>query len=157
MGISTSDWQTHLRELAYRHYDFDTIKTAVIGGDGASWVQSSFDLLGLPMVHLLDRFHVMRCLKRSFGSVLNISELSGQLFTDDFEAIAATLRSAFDKQKSSLRKQQIRTFRYLSSYQDGLVDLDKRGLKRSPFSTLGAMKGNMDKLVRQRMRGRGMS
>jgi len=36
LGISTLDWQVYLRELAYAHYNFDTVKMAVVGGDGAT-------------------------------------------------------------------------------------------------------------------------
>lgn len=156
LGIPTSDWQVHLRELAYQHYNFDTVKLAVVGGDGATWVQNSFDLLGLPTVHLLDRFHVLRSLKRGYASVLNISELSTELFTKGFDAIAPQLEAAFAKLGTPLRKQQTQTYAYLSSHKDSLVSLDQRGLPYS-FSSLGVMEGNVDKLVRQRMRGRGLS
>ena len=156
LGISTHDWQVHLRELAYQHYNFDTVKMAVVGGDGATWVQNSFDLLGLPTVHLLDRFHVLRSLKRGYASVLNISELSTDLFTKGFDEIAPQLEAGLAKVGTPLRKQQTETYAYLSSHKDSLVSLDQRGLPYS-FSSLGVMEGNVDKLVRQRMRGRGLS
>ena len=156
LGISTRDWQIHLRELAFRHYNFDTVKMAVVGGDGANWVQNSFDLLGLPTVHLLDRFHVLRSLKRGYASVLNTSELSKTLFTKGFEAIASQLEAGLAKVGTDLRKRQTETYTYLSAHQDSLLNLDQRGLAFS-FSSLGVMEGNVDKLVRQRMRGRGLS
>ena len=56
LGLSSSAWQNHLRELAYRNYDFDRIRLAVVGGDGAEWVRNSFEGLGKPTIHLLDRF-----------------------------------------------------------------------------------------------------
>ena len=156
LGLSTRDWQVHLRELAFRHYNFDTVKLAVVGGDGADWVQNSFDLLELPSVHLLDRFHVVRSLKRAYASVLNISECSQTLFTSGFEAISPQLEAGFAKPGTPLRKQQTETYAYLSAHQDSLTSLDQRGLPYS-FASLGAMEGNVDKLVRQRMRGRGQS
>lgn len=156
LGLSTQDWQVHLRELAFRHYNFDTVKMAVVGGDGANWVQNSFDLLGLPTVHLLDRFHVLRSLKRGFASVLNTSDLSKTLFTKGFDEIAPQLKAALSKKDSQLRKRQADTYAYLSAHRDSLLNLDQRGLACS-FSSLGVMEGNVDKLVRQRMRGRGLS
>lgn len=156
LGLPTSDWQVHLRELAYAHYNFDTVKLAVVGGDGAQWVQNSFDLLGLPTVHLLDRFHVLRSLKRAYASVLNTSEISRTLFSKGFDEIAPQLQTALAKTGTPLRKRQTQTYAYLSSHKDSLVSLDERGLPYS-FSSLGAMEGNVDKLVRQRMRGGGMS
>lgn len=56
---------------------------------GAAWVQNSFDLLGLPEIHLLDRFHALYSLRRSFASVLGISELSKELFSQGFSAGSA--------------------------------------------------------------------
>ena len=156
LGISTLDWQVHLRELAYAHYNFDTVKMAVVGGDGANWVQNSFDLLGLPAVHLLDRFHVLRSLKRGYASVLNTSELSKTLFTKGFDEIAPQLQAGFAKVGTPLRKRQTETYTYLDAHKNSLVSLDQRGLSYS-FSSLGVMEGNVDKLVRQRMRGRGLS
>lgn len=156
LGLSTSDWQVHLRELAYAHYNFESIRMAVVGGDGANWVQNSFELLGLPTVHLLDRFHVLRSLRRGFAPVLNISHLSKTLFAKGFDAIAPELHTAFAKSGTSLRKRQDETYAYLAAHKDSLVSLDQRGLPLS-FSSLGAMEGNVDKLVRQRMRGRGLS
>ena len=156
LGMSTQDWQVHLRELAYSHYNFDTVKMAVVGGDGANWVQNSFDLLGLPTVHLLDRFHVVRSLKRGYANVLNTSEISKTLFTRGFDEIAPQLQAGLAKVGTPLRKRQDETYAYLDAHKDNLVSLNQRRLPFS-FSSLGAMEGNVDKLVRQRMRGRGLS
>lgn len=156
LGISTRDWQVHLRDLAYSHYNFDTVKMAVVGGDGANWVQNSFDFLGLPTVHQLDRFHVLRSLKRGYASVLDISELSKTLFAKGFDEIALQLQAGFDKVGTPLRKRQSETYTYLETHKDSLINLEQRKLPFS-FSSLGAMEANVDKLVRQRMRGRGLS
>ena len=156
LGMSTHDWQVHLRELAYAHYNFDTIKMAVVGGDGADWVQNSFEFLGVPTVHLLDRFHVVRSLKRGYASVLNVSKISKTLFTKGFDAIKSQLLAGMAKVGTPLQERQAETYAYLDAHQDSLVNLDRRGLPYS-FSSLGVMEGNVDKLVRQRMRGRGLS
>lgn len=156
LGLSMREWQVHLRDLAYGHYNFESIRMAVVGGDGANWVQNSFEFLGLPAAHLLDRFHVLRSLRRSFASVLDTSELSKTLFAKGFDEIAPQLQTSFAKLGTSLRKRQDETYTYLSGHKDSLVSLDQRGLPFS-FSSLGAMEGNVDKLVRQRMRGRGLS
>jgi hypothetical protein len=121
-----------------------------------SWVQNSFDLLGLPTVHLLDRFHVIRSLKRGYANVLNTSEISKKLFTRGFDEIAPQLQAGLAKVGTPLRKRQDETYAYLDAHKDNLVSLNQRRLPFS-FSSLGAMEGNVDKLVRQRMRGRGLS
>ena len=157
LGVSSTAWQSHLRELAYRTYDFDHIRLAVVGGDGAEWVRNSFDGLGKPTVHLLDRFHVVRSLKRGFASVLDINELRKDLFSKGFGAIEKTLLEAIVPGKGAFRERQIENFNYLKTHQSILTDLKQRGLEGFKFSNLGAMEGNVDKLVRQRMKGRGMS
>ncbi|MDD3948797.1 MAG: UPF0236 family protein [Anaerolineaceae bacterium] len=157
LGLSSSAWQNHLRELAYRNYDFDRIRLAVVGGDGAEWVRNSFEGLGKPTIHLLDRFHVVRCLKRGFGSVLDINELKMDLFSRGFGAIEKRLKDAIIPDACPFRDRQIESYKYLKTHQNILTDLDKRSLDGFEFSNLGSMEGNVDKLVRQRMKGRGMS
>ena len=59
------------------------------------------------------------------------------------------------KSKGENKKKKLKTYKYLFNNRDGLLDLDKRGLPVKDLCTLGAAEGNVDKLVRQRMRGRG--
>ena len=127
------------------------------GGDGAEWVRNSFDCLGLPLLHKLDGYHVVKSLKEGFGSLLDISELKKKLFKEGFSAIEKTLLEAIVPDDGAFRERQINNFNYLKKYQDILTNLDARGLEDFKFSSLGAMEGNVDKLLRQRMKGRGMS
>lgn len=83
-GMASSFAGMGLSELCLFH--------GTLSGDwrsGAAWVQNSFDLLGLPEIHLLDRFHALYSLRRSFASVLGISELSKELFSQGFSAGSA--------------------------------------------------------------------
>ena len=157
LGLSGLDWQSHLREIAWRHYDLDHVCLAVAGGDGAEWVRNSFDCLGLPLLHKLDKYHVVKSLKEGFGSLLDISELKKKLFKEGFPATEKTLLEAIVPDDGAFRERQIDNFNYLKNNQDILTNLDTRGLEDFKFSSLGAMEGNVDKLLRQRMKGRGMS
>ena len=157
LGMSNEEWQQHLGALAYRTYDMSKVRYAQIGGDGAKWVHNSFDHLGVPGHHLLDRFHVIRSINTAFGSALNGGELRARLFSQGFAAVEADLLRVIARQKGAKKDQQIRCFEYLKANQDALIDLDKRGLGEINFCSMGAMEGNVDKLVAQRMKGNGRS
>ena len=157
LGMSNEKWQQHLAALAYRSYDLSKVEFVQIGGDGAKWVHNSFDHLGIPGHHLLDRFHVIRSLKTAFGNDLNMNELLTNLFSHGFAAIEADLSQVIAHQKGSRKDQQKRSFDYLKANQDALIDLNKRGLGKPDFCTMGVMEGNVDKLVAQRMKGKGRS
>lgn len=155
LGGSTQDWQVKLRELADSSYDLEHTQLMVTGGDGSRWVKQSFDLLNLTQTHLLDRFHVVRAVNRSFGQELDISKSLRDLFTEGFEAIAGDLEDCVRNTKGKKKEKMIETFSYLQNNKDALVDLDRRGFSGLTFSTLGAIEGNVDKLVAHRMEGRG--
>jgi hypothetical protein len=157
LGMSKEEWQQHLGALAYRTYDMSKVRYAQIGGDGAKWVHNSFDHLGVPGHHLLDRFHVIRSINTAFGSALNVGELQARLFSHGFAAIETDLMRVIARQKGAKKDQQIRCFEYLKANQDALIDLDKRGVGEFNFCSMGAMEGNVDKLVAQRMKGNGRS
>ena len=152
IGGNSLDWQVKLRELADHSYDLEHTQLMVVGGDGNSWVRHSFDLFNLPQEHVLDRYHVKRALRQSFGHVPQLSRL---VFSAGFEMVApelmACIRLAKGKQKERMRL----TFAYLENNQEALLDLDQRGLKSRHFYSLGSIEGNVDKLAVHRMKGRG--
>ncbi|MCJ7723591.1 MAG: ISLre2 family transposase [Anaerolineales bacterium] len=151
----TLDWQVKLRELADQSYDLEQTELMAVGGDGNSWVRQSFDLLNLPQAHLLDRYHVMRALRQSYGHTLNVSQLSRCLFNEGFEAVAQELTACIRQARGKPKQRMLQTFNYLKNNQDALVDLDKRGLGHSHFQSLGSIEGNVDKLAVHRMKGHG--
>ena len=113
--------------MAGKTYALDHTRLMVVGGDGNAWVRQSFNMLNLPQTHLLDRFHMVRALRQSFGRELNTSDLCKRLFSEGFDVISGDLlnciRFATGKRKEQMRK----TYQYLQNNQDALVDLDKRG------------------------------
>ena len=89
--------------------------------------------------------------------MLNSWSLLDRLFTTPFEQIKPELLALQAKVRGKQALEIQRVIRYLEHNQDALLDLDKRGLPDLKPATLGAAEGNVDKLVRQRMRGRGLS
>lgn len=156
-GGSTRQWQEKIRELADAHYDLQKVKLLVTGGDGSSWVKQSFDLFNLPQTHLLDRFHLMHALRQAFGREIFIQETSKLLFSKGFEPVSNKLLQCIAKAKGNRREYMIRVYKYLSNNQDALQDLDQRGFNNLTFGNLGAIEGNVNKLVAHRMDGRGCS
>jgi len=155
LGGSTGQWQEKLREWADAHYDLQNVKLLVSGGDGSTWVKQSFDLFNLPQTHLLDRFHLIRALRQAFGQDLPIQETSKKLFSEGFEAVSDQLLNCIGKTKDKRRNHMIQVYKYLQNNQEALLDLDKRGYPFLSFGNLGAIEGNVDKLVVHRMEGRG--
>src|SRR4030042_323323 len=71
-----------------------------------------------------------------------------------FGAVVQELRQQ-SEQASGKEKEKLKQFyQYIDSQQDGLLDLSCRGYS-SELSSLGAIEGNVDKLVIHRMKGRG--
>lgn len=157
LGGSTREWQEKIRESADRSYQLDKARLMVIGGDGNVWVRQSFDLFNLPQAHLLDRFHVRRALRQSFGWELDISDICKSLYSQGFDAISADLLGCIHSSRGKKKEQMQKTYQYLENNQDALMDLDKRGYADLSFCSLGVIEGNVDKLVVHRMQGRGCS
>lgn len=154
---SNEEWQIKLRELADRHFDLSKTRCLVVGGDGATWVKHSFDLLKLPQVPVLDRFHLCRAVHRSFGKVTNAEALLNELFVRPFDEVKPFLLSLTRKTRAKQKQALYQTLKYLENNQDALLNLDLRQIPELANATLGSAEPNVDKLVRQRMRGRGCS
>jgi len=157
LGGDTREWQIHLREMIDHTYRLSDTQLLVAGGDGNFWVRQSFDLLNLPQTFVLDRFHVVRALRRSFSGDLVIKDVKKKLYSDGFEAIAGDLSACILKAKGKKKESMQDTYQYLQNHQDALMDLGKRGLPDFAFCTLGTIEGVAGKSVAHRMKGRGCS
>ena len=157
LGGSNETWQIKLRELADRHFDLNQTNYLVVGGDGATWVKHSFDLLNLPQAPVLDRFHVVRAVHTAFGKLTDSHALLDRLFSQPFDTVKPQLLSLINKTKGKQATLLNRTLQYLENNQHALLDLQYRSIPELKTATLGSAEANVDKLVRQRMRGRGFA
>lgn len=157
LGGSNQQWQIKLRELADRHFDLNQTNYLVVGGDGATWVKHSFDLLNLPQLAVLDRFHVARAVHSAFGKLTNSQELLDSLFSQPFDTVKPQILKLISQTKGKQAILLKRTLDYLENNQHALPDLKYRLPSDLKSVTLGCAEANVDKLVRQRMRGRGFS
>ena len=157
LGGSNETWQIRLRELADRHFDLKQTQYLVVGGDGATWVKHSFDLLNLAQVAMLDRFHVARAVHSAFSKLTNRHVLLDKLYSQSFDTVKPQILELINQTKGKQAVLLKRTLDYLENNLHALPALERRLPPDLKSTTLGCAEANVDKLVRQRMRGRGFS
>lgn len=151
-----SFWEGFTLKLAQK-YDLAGIRDIVVGGDGASWVKTGADLF--QGTFQLDRFHLLRALRRALGAD---TALIPQVYTacdrGDWPAALALLNQARGRTRGEPKEKIDRLIVYLTDNLAGLKDyrLD-RGIEGKALRRTGAIESNVDKLVANRMKKRGMS
>ena len=154
---NSQEWQETLLKTAYTHYDLSNTKQMMVGGDGNRWVRQSFDMLDLPIEFVLDRYHLYREAKRAFGFTAQTGEWITRIcqkgLEDVFPEMLQELSQAPPKAAQKMRK----FMQYLINNRDGLLDPDCRAHIKTRVGNLGAIEGNVDKLVVRRLKGRGRS
>jgi len=154
----SQEWQEMVLKTAYAYYDLENTIQLITGGDGNCWVRRSFDRLEINQVFQLDRFHLYRAARRAFGHSKETNELVHRCCTLGLEAIEDELRELMATADSA-QKKKINVFaKYVYQNADVLVDYTRRlPLNFGIQCGLGAIEGNVDKLVVHRMKGRGRS
>ncbi len=148
VDLSSQEWQERIREKLYASYDLDRCRKMFVGGDGSEWVGRSFDLVGIRQVtRVLDPFHVKRAIHLAFGSVLDTQKVITQLYEQGFESVEKTLLDAVPGGTKAAVKARLDCLQYLRNHADEIVSA----------ASLGAIESNVDKLVAQRMKTRGVS
>ena len=155
MGMEGESWQEAILREAHLTYDLSQTQMLIWGGDGSAWVRHSFDRLDLPGQFVLDRFHLQRAARRAYPDRGEARKVVSRLRQEGFPAVAPKLSQDIRHARNERRRRLLDFYQYVSDNQDGLLDLEYRAC---PFpSCLGAMEGNVDKLVVHRMKGRGCS
>ena len=154
---NSQEWQETMLKTAYENYDLDSTTQMIIGGDGGRWVRQSFDLLGLPSEFVLDRYHLYRNARRAYGFSAQTDTWIHQITQEGLDAALPAMLQALSKAPQAKAKKMRRFIQYLVNNRDGLLDLDCRAHLQPGFHRLGAIEGNVDKLVVRRLKGRGRS
>ena len=158
MDVSSLQWQEMVRNHMFAKYDLSNVKLMAVGGDGGSWVGSSFNLCGIKHIeHILDPFHIKRAIRTAFSDALELSPVYDSLFHDGFSAIADTLRPLTKKGRPSIRSARLNCLRYLQNHQDEILPLSERNLPFDRLYSLGCMESNIGKAIALRMKTRGCS
>ena len=143
--------------LRDENYDLDSITQLIVGGDGAKWVRQSFDLLGLPSEFVLDRYHLYTNARQAYGFTAQTSNWIHQITQEGIEAALPEMLHALPKDPPVKAKRMHQFVQYLVKNRDGLLDPDYRAHLQPSIHRLGAIEGNVDKLVVRRLKGRGRS
>jgi hypothetical protein len=155
IGLNSEQWQEQIVRETHRYYDLSETKMLISGGDGNQWVRHSFDRMEIPQEFVLDRFHLHRAARRTFHDKAEAKQIVTQICEEGFSSVTKDLRQRIG-QAEGREKQKLEDFyRYIQNNQDGLLDLEKRGIDLPAY--LGGIEGNVDKLVVHRMKGRGCS
>jgi hypothetical protein len=155
IGMKSETWQEQILREAHLSYDLSKTQLIITGGDGNQWVRHSFDRLQIKQEFVLDRFHLHRAARRAYGDREEAKQIVSQLERAGFDLTKKVIIQQISQAEGSKREKLIKFYKYVSNNRDGLLDLDKRGYN-CPFC-LGAIEGNLDKLVVSRVKGRGRS
>jgi len=154
-GIMDGDrfWEGFSLALA-KKYDLSRIGKVVVGGDGASWVKEGAGLLG--GIYQLDKFHLKRAIHRGLandplGAEVYQACMIGDVANADRLLLEAQQGADIDREAAIM---ELRGYLIANCYglRDYRLEVDDDNLRG-----LGAIEGNVDKLVANRMKKRGMS
>ena len=155
IGLNSEAWQEQILRTAHQVYNLANTKMLITGGDGNQWVRHSFDRLDIRQEFVLDYFHLKRAAKRALRDKSQAEELVNLVRSQGFEAVEEELIAKIGKAEGKQAQKLKEFYRYLHNNRDVLLDLEHRGVLHP--ACLGAMEGNVDKLVVHRMKGRGCS
>ena len=154
---SSQEWQETTLRTAYEHYDLSKTTQMVVGGDGNSWVKQSFDLMDLPTVFVLDRYHLYRNARRAFGHTRKTETWIRKICEGEFETVLSEMLAVIATSPPRKADGMKAFIKYLINNRDGLLDPDCRAHLQPGLGNLGGIEGNVDKLVVRRLKGRGRS
>jgi hypothetical protein len=155
IGLNSEAWQEKIVREAHLHYDLEHTRLLITGGDGNQWVRHTFDRMQIHQEFILDRFHLHRAARRALQDRKAARDLVTHLRQEGFDGVRPDLLKRI-QHSNGVRRQKLEDFyRYVQHNHDGLLDLEKRGLYHPAW--MGAIEGNVDKLVVHRMKGRGCS
>jgi hypothetical protein len=125
------------------------INNFFLGGDGASWVKTGISYLEKPEFYL-DKFHLMKALKKAFSFKREkVTQALKAIETSRFDELLLLLKKE-EKVNPEKAKEIKKVARYLTNNKDYL-------LKEKEIVGLGAAEGNIDKILANRFKKRGMS
>jgi len=138
-------WQGFTIKVA-KVFDLSRVRKVTIGGDGASWVKEGKSLFA-PANFCLDRFH----LRRAITAALGWTKAAKGAYEQASQGQLGPVLQALDQAQAKAGLDKTETIRRTKRY----LILNARELN-SPVS-LGTIESNVDKLVANRMKKRGMS
>jgi hypothetical protein len=153
VGVNSEEWQEQILRTAHLKYDLSQTKLLISGGDGNHWVRHSFDRLGVRQEFILDQFHLKKAAQRAFHNRDDSNRVVKILRTRGFGNVRDSLQNRMEQAEGKQKEQMEDFYKYIQNNQDVLLDLEHRDCGSPAF--LGAIEGNVDKLVVHRMKSHG--
>lgn len=146
-------WEGFSLSLA-KQYDLSQVGKVIVGGDGAAWVREGAEVLG--GIFQLSRFHLRRALLRGLKGDVELANQVYQACVSGHGALAdALLVKAQGLARGEDSQDIVRLRGYLIENACGLADY-RLGVAGEGLRGVGAIEGNVDKMVAIRMKKRGM-
>jgi hypothetical protein len=143
-----------LAEEKFQVYDHNLI---LVGGDGATWIKEGAKDYFPNCIYQLCPFHLKRKLTQTLS--YNRSQKSQvSLLLQAGNISEALLLLEEEKSKNLQRKDELNELStYLINNYEGINAVDRLKEKGLPVDTMGAIEGNIDKILANRFKKRGMS
>jgi hypothetical protein len=143
-----------LAEEKFHVYDHNLI---LVGGDGATWIKEGAKDYFPNSIYQLCPFHLKRKLTQTLSyNRSQKSQVSSLL--EEGNISEALLLLEEEKDKNSQKKDELNELIiYLINNSEGINAVDRLKAAGLPVDTMGAIEGNIDKILANRFKKRGMS
>jgi hypothetical protein len=143
-----------LAEEKYQVYDHNLI---LVGGDGATWIKEGAKDYFPNCIYQLCPFHLKRKLIQSL-SFNRKTKSQVSLLLQEGNIPEALMLLEEEKSKNSQKKDELsELITYLVNNSEGINAVDRLKEEGLPVDTMGAIEGNIDKILANRFKKRGMS
>lgn len=133
--------------------------TVVLNGDGASWIDKGLEYIPEIDMRELDSYHWNKKTTTKLGNSRYKEKIREDIRNRDKESLKNHLNKAKSYQKTKKKKSQVEELKtYLLKHWEELNDYrNKISAPAKEFRGLGAMESNIDKILANRMKKKGMS
>lgn len=162
-GVFSSDefWKETAAEM-YEDYSFSDGSISVLCGDGAEWITTGNEYIPQVKVRFLDEYHLNKKFFRKLGRSEFVPKLLDNIEDNDIDKLRENLKKARQyrhKEKDKKKVDQLK--KYLLKNWEFIRDKKQKQKKRDlglpeEIRGLGAMESNIDKVLANRFKKRGM-
>jgi hypothetical protein len=162
-GVFSSDefWKETAAEM-YEDYIFDDASISLLCGDGAEWITTGREYIPQIEVRFLDKYHLNKKFFRKLGNSEFVPKLLNNIEENDVDEMRKNLKKARqyrhkkkDKEKvDELKKYILKNWRFIQDKKRE-QKMNELGLAED-IRGLGAMESNIDKVLANRFKKRGM-
>jgi hypothetical protein len=142
--------------MAERRLNLSGAKKILFGGDGDVWIKKGSQTFFAGAKYLLCRYHLQKAITTGLaGMKVHIKKVRDLIGEDKIDEALCTIENAA-KEASSVEKRELieDLYTYVRNNRDGILAANE--LEAEEDKT-GAIEPNIDKVIAQRMKNRGMS